>query len=205
MSSSGKPQWSKKITDELVRIDPLAPLSHLLVGYTAFFQGRFDESVAPLRRSLDLGPDVQVSLWCAVRLFAAAGLPHEAHAAAQHLQAQHAGTPFAESAGIFTAAVDGCGKDVGEPTDDLRVWATRDAEWGQYLADAYALAGRDRDALDWLQTSVKAGFLNDTYLAEHDPFVSGLRDSQEFAALLEEVARARRVFEAELDAVGVAF
>jgi TolB-like protein len=185
MLSTGQPDRSRLIIDELVRIDPLAPLSHLLVGYTAFFQGRFDDSVAPLRRSLDLGPDVQVSLWCAVRLFAAAGLPHEAHAAAQHLQAQHAGTPFAESAGIFAAAVNGHTDDIGEPSEKLRAWAVRDAEWGQYLADAYALAGRDRDALDWLHTSVNAGFLNDTYLAEHDPFVSGLRDSQEFTALLE--------------------
>jgi TolB-like protein/Tfp pilus assembly protein PilF len=205
MLSTGQPDRSRLIIDELVRIDPLAPLSHLLVGYTAFFQGRFDDSVAPLRRSLDLGPDVQVSLWCAVRLFAAAGLPHEAHAAAQHLQAQHAGTPFAESAGIFAAAVNGHTDDIGEPSEKLRAWAVRDAEWGQYLADAYALAGRDRDALDWLHTSVNAGFLNDTYLAEHDPFVSGLRDSQELTALLEKVARARRVFEAELDAAGVAF
>jgi serine/threonine-protein kinase len=64
MLSTGQPERSRAIIDELVRVDPLAPLSHLLVAYVAFFQGRFGDSVKPMRRSLELGPHVPVSLWC---------------------------------------------------------------------------------------------------------------------------------------------
>jgi TolB-like protein/cytochrome c-type biogenesis protein CcmH/NrfG len=202
MLATGQPERSRVITDELVRVDPMAPLSHLLVGYTAFFQGRFDAMLAPYRRGLELGPDIPVNLWCAIRVFAAAGFKNESVAASDRLQELHAETPFAESARLFAAALEGRVEAVVDPSEELRAWAARDGEWGQYLVDAYALAGMDDRALDWLETAVDAGFLNHSFLNEHDPFIENVRGSPRFEKLMERVKRELTEFEMKLEAVG---
>jgi septum formation inhibitor-activating ATPase MinD len=50
-----------------------------------------------------------------------------------------------------------------------------------------------------LEICVRGGFLNYEFLAQHDPFVVPLRDSDRFIGLLDRAAREREVFEAQLD------
>jgi len=200
MLATGQPERSSRISDEAVRIDPMGPINHLLVGYTAFFQGRFEDMIAPLRRGLELGTDIPVSLWCAVRLYAAAGLTDEALAASARLQDLHYDTPFAESVRIFIAAFEGRDEDVCEPSEGLRAWAARDCEWGQFLVDVYALAGLEDKAIEWLEICTKVGFMNTPFLREHDPFLDSIRGSARFEEIMHRVQREKAEFEAKLDA-----
>ena len=43
-----------------------------------------------------------------------------------------------------------------------------------------ALAGMDDKALDWLEISANAGFMNTSFLREHDPFLGRVRGSPRF-------------------------
>ncbi len=188
LMSTGQLDISRKIVEELARIDPLEPLGHLLVGYNAFFRGDFQEALPHLERSLEVDAEVTVSLWCAVRLYAAADQLAEAHKHLKRLQALVPDSPFTESARLFLAAIDGDQGVLSQPlSENLRQWAARDGEWGQILVDTYALAGMKDEALHWLETCSKAGFVNHPFLAHHDPFLSQVRNDPKFSKKLEEL------------------
>jgi len=56
-----------------------------------------------------------------------------------------------------------------------------------FTADAFALIGRHDDAVHWVRAAVDHGFINHPFLAEHDPFLTEVRDEPGFLQLLEEV------------------
>jgi hypothetical protein len=134
-------------------------------------------------------------------LYAAAGLDAESLAASARLQDLHYDTPFAESARIFVAALEGRNEDVFEPSEGLRAWAARDCEWGQFLVDAYAVARLEDKALEWLEICTGAGFMNTPFLREHDPFLESIRGSARFEEIMERVEREKAEFETRLNEV----
>jgi len=64
------------------------------------------------------------------------------------------------------------------------------------LAQGYALAGMPDHALGWLTIAVDRGFINYPFLAEHDPFFSGLRGDPRFQQIAEAVRGRWERFEA---------
>lgn len=196
--STGQMDAAEKLINTLRGIDPLAPLSALLVSYLAYFQGRFGEAAALQEESLRLGPEVLVSLWCAVRTFMAADHPHRAVACAKALRDKGPQTPFSEAADLFVMGMDAGTQPMPEANRTLRTWATRDGEWAQYLSDAYAFGGDQERALEWLDLAREAGFLNHRYLAHHDPFLRPLAGSPEWVAALDRVRESHREFELTL-------
>jgi len=197
--STGQLDVAKALIHRFHELDPLAPLSSLLVGYLAFFQGRFSESARSLEESLRLGPHVLVSLWCGVRTYIAAGEPDRAAACAQTLRDREPESPFTEAAGLLLGGLDGKKESMPEPSPALRTWASRDGEWAQYLSDAYAFGGDEEKALEWLEVARKAGFYNHVYLTTHDPFVADLRETPGWAAVLDRVRTSHRDFEESLE------
>jgi hypothetical protein len=55
------------------------------------------------------------------------------------------------------------------------------------VADAFGLLGRRDEALDWLRTAIRLGFVNHPSLTEHAPFLEPLREEREFRELMEPV------------------
>jgi TolB-like protein/tetratricopeptide (TPR) repeat protein len=201
--STGQAAFAGEILRRLREMDPLTPLSSLLVGYHAFFEGRFDDSASMTEDTLRLGPDVLVGHWQAVRAFMAAGNHARARESAEYLATHAPDSPFAEAAGLLYNARSG-DRGMPPPSAALSAWACRDGEWAQYLSDAYAAGGDAGKALEWLEAALAAGFFNYAYLKLHDPFISEYRARPEWEAVLERVDRRRRLFEARLEPVAAA-
>ncbi len=202
--STGQMEVSGSLLPELHRVDPLAPLSSLLVSYLAFFQGRFKEAASLQEDSLRLGPEVQVSLWQAVRTFIAAGESDRAFECAESLRERDPGSPFTEASGLLVMGLNDKMKKMPNTSPALRTWAARDGEWAQYLSDAFAFGGDGEKAFEWLDLARKAGFFNHMYLAQHDPFIAHLRDNPEWTRLLDRVRKSHRNFEDTLQPVPLA-
>jgi hypothetical protein len=64
-----------------------------------------------------------------------------------------------------------------------------------FLAGGYALIGRRDDALRWLKEAVRLGFINYPFFTRA-PFLESLRGDAEFQALMQQVERRWRAFEA---------
>ena len=55
------------------------------------------------------------------------------------------------------------------------------------IADAYALIGRNDDAVRWTRIAVGRGFINYPSLSRHDPFLETVRSDPHFQELMAEV------------------
>jgi hypothetical protein len=80
-------------------------------------------------------------------------------------------------------------------TPDLLTWAGRDHCWSQIVSQAYALARRPVDALDWLEHAVDAGFINYPFLTR-DRLLDSIRGEKRFERLAERVKREWETFDA---------
>jgi TolB-like protein len=196
--STGQVDLAGDLVRELHRVDPLAPLSPLLVGFHHLFEGRFAQAADFLDRAVELGPEVIVVRCLAVRVFIAAGKHDRAVESARFLRDRVPGSAFSESADLFVRGLTAKGGDVPRPSPTLQTYVERDCEMAQYLSDAYAFAGDPKKALSTLEMAFRTGFMNDAYLTRHDPFISSVRDSPEWKALLIRMLQGRREFEAAL-------
>lgn len=195
--STGQMQVAGDVLRELHRVDPLAPLSVLLVGYHHFFEGRFEDAADFQERSLRFGPEVTVSRLVAVRTFIAAGKQSSAEDSASYLRSHDPSSPFAEAADLLLGGLREKMEDVPDPSATLPAWA-RDAEFAQYLSDAYAFRGDGKKALEWLEIALRAGFMNHAYLSRHDPFIASFRDSPGWRDVLQRVKEQQQEFESRL-------
>jgi tetratricopeptide (TPR) repeat protein len=202
---TGQPELGEKLGQEIYRVDPLSPLSPVVVGYCEFFRGRFDEAARYQEESLRLGPDIPVSLWCAVRTFLAAGSPDRAVECAQRLREKDPESPFSESSGLLLSGLDGKSDSMPAASPGLRSWAARDGEWGQYVSDAYAFGGDQEKALEWLELARQGGFYNHIYLTRHDPFVREFAKTAEWKEVMARIVESHRAFEERLVPIEVPF
>jgi TolB-like protein len=195
--STGQMDDAGRVLRELHRVDPVDPLSVLLIGYHHFFEGRFEDAAGIQERSLILGPEVIISRWAAVRTFIAAGKQGSAEDSAGFLRNHDPSSPIAEAATLLLGGLREKMEDVPEPGAALGTWA-KDAEFAQYLSDAYAFRGDGEKALEWLEVALRSGFMNHAYLSQHDPFIASFRDSPSWRDVLRKVKEQQQEFESKL-------
>ncbi len=196
--STGQMDVAGELVRELHRVDPLEPLSAVLVGYHHFFEGRFQDAADFYERSIQLGPEVIVNLWSAVRTFISAGRQVRAEECESHLQNRDSSSALAESAKLFLRGLTEKVEEMPAANATLATFAQRDCEFAQYLSDAYAFAGDGKKALKWLEIALRTGFMNYAYLSRHDPFIASFRDSPEWRVVLRRVQEEQQEFESRL-------
>ena len=193
---SGKGFAARPFLERLLAVDPLPPQHQLLRGYIEALDGRFEESVAPLRKANEMDP-----LSLPIRLHYAMGLlwsgrREEADGVIDRLAQDAPRTIFASATSFVRYAITG---DVGRArvlvTPELAAAARQHPLHPLLLAEGYALL-RDRDqALQWLDTAVRCGFINYPFLANFDPLLANLRGDQRFVSRMEHVKHRWDAFE----------
>ena len=63
------------------------------------------------------------------------------------------------------------------------------------LVEGYSLLGDTDEALTWMDTAVRCGFINYPFLSQSDPLLAGLRGDSRFSARMEGVKRQWEAFE----------
>jgi serine/threonine protein kinase/tetratricopeptide (TPR) repeat protein len=72
-------------------------------------------------------------------------------------------------------------------TPDFLKTCRRDEMWSYNVADAFALLGEKKEALDWLENAVNRGFINYPFINQHDWFLDNIRGEERFKKLMERV------------------
>jgi TolB-like protein len=197
--STGQTQFASTLINELVRIEPLEPLSHCLAGYTAFFDGRHHFIPDAISQGLEIGDPNPMVLWCSIRCLAAVGEIEKALALVDKIQKENGGSFIAKACSLFGSALRGNVDTTDiEENPGILEWARGDAEWAQFFSDAFALGGRYDLAISWLELANAKGFINYPFLAYYNPFLLDLRTQERFKSLMRKIEIEWREFEGEL-------
>ena len=176
----------RTLVDRAVQIDPLTPITWLVVSTYHWVNGHTDDIAAAALRAVEMAPAASMLHVVGGWQVAAAGRRDDAVAILERVARTAAGTPVAAGVRFLAAALTGSSAGALPAPDRMR--ATLRNEFAAcFMADAYALVGRTDDAIEWLRASIRYGLINYPFLTEHDPFLVPLRSDPRFQALMDEV------------------
>ena len=185
---SGQVSRARPLIASLVSIDPLTPLTRCLPGWADLLAGDAAAAVGPYRQMFEMDEQNPVARLFYVFVLASNGDSRAAEVAAAQ---QYPHTVPGEITRLYECALTGKEVD-GVISVETEALACRSEMFARFIAQGYALAGAEGEALRWLRTSIDRGFANYPYLAEHDPLLAELRRSGACTPIL---AEARRRFE----------
>jgi TolB-like protein/tetratricopeptide (TPR) repeat protein len=174
------------LVDRAVQIDPLTPITWGVVSTYHWVNGRGDEAAAAAHRAASMASAPSMLDVIAGWQIASSGRHRQAIEILDRVARSAAGTPVAAGVWFLASALRGSGADA-LPDPDLMRATLRNEFVACFMADAYALAGRTDDALEWLGAAVRYGLINYPFLTEHDPFLAPLRDDPRFKMLTADV------------------
>jgi tetratricopeptide (TPR) repeat protein len=199
LGEAGRVAQSRQLAEAAVAADPLNQFAGFARGGAEFFDGRFDEAAKWFKRYLDeVAPGSPLLLWWLAQALAYGGR----HAEARDLFTQVAGMEagvLSDLSALHCLAADG---DCDGLRDALRAntvvqEAAKTDEWfPNVIAACLARVGDHDSAIDWLEQAVNWGFCNGRFLGEVSPFLTPLRGTPRFEALMQVVREKEQAFEA---------
>jgi hypothetical protein len=149
------------------------------------YRGRWADAVAALGAlRAELGEKAPAFVFIEAWTHGASGVSRENVVRLMGTRGDVEGDGFAAMARMLKAVHAGSPDDVlAVPHEALSI-AWEDAQYAAWVADIYAGIGARDHAMRWLERAVDLGFLLPTFMAEHDPYLAGLRDDPDFRALV---------------------
>ena len=186
-SSGLRHHW--KYVELVTRIDPLNPITPLVVSSYRWFNGPAEEAAAPARRAIELLPPEVSSMLhvIAASHIAEAGFRGEAIDILRRTATRLENPAERELANFHCHALQG-------DRDGAIRYATSTLEEGisnefsaRIVADGFALLNLREQAIHWLRRAVDLGYLHWPNLAKGAVFLESLRGTPEFQQLLDEM------------------
>jgi eukaryotic-like serine/threonine-protein kinase len=176
----------QEVLTRLVEMDPLTASNHCLLGLSYSFAGDPVAALPSHRRAVELDPRSTICRVCAAVAMVASGREDEAAAQFEWLERQPADDHLAAIGARFRRGLAGDRAAVLAPLGEAeRAVAESDEYWAYLMAAAYASAGEGDRALDWLEHTVEVrGWVDYVYFTRHDRFLTRLRPSPRFQALM---------------------
>ena len=173
-----------RIVDRLVSIDPLSPITFLCESSYNWVNGNWAETAAAGRRAIELAQQASMLHTFAGWQIATAGFREEAVPILGRAAEASAATPLGPWAAFLSHALAGNREAALQHAAALE-HAVSNEFAARMVAEAYALLGREDDALRWMGTAIRLGFVSYPAFSEHAPFLAGLRDRAAFRELLD--------------------
>ena len=199
LGEAGRVAESRQLAQELVAADPLNQFAGFARGGAEFWDGRFDEAAMWFRKYLDeVAPGSPLLLWWLGQALAYGGRDVEARDLFNQVAGMEAGV-LSDLSALHCLAADG---DCDGLRDALRAntvvqEAAKTDEWfPNFIAACLARVGDHDSAIDWLEQAVNWGFCNGRFLGEVSPFLTPLRGTPRFEALMQVVREKEQAFEA---------
>jgi eukaryotic-like serine/threonine-protein kinase len=173
---------------ELVAIDPLTPVTWILVSFENTYNGRLQEGLLGARRIIELAPTVSLLHVIAAVAIAMSGQRGEAIELLEMVANRLAGTIHGSWALFIKYALDGdASRCCAQMTPLLEQGASFQDHVARTIAEAYSLIGRNDEALKWIRIAMNRGFTNYPFLAKYDPLLANVRSDPRFPELMREV------------------
>ncbi len=196
----GKPSAAEDLAKRLIAIDPLSPLTGLIIGWHEWLSGRTDEALSTFERVLELEPDfvfahvqgtAYVLMWQDRR--------EEARDVLTPIARRDPRDFFADWAILLQCALAGDSAGAERAlSENSRAYFWYDPEAPWFMASAYALAGAKEEALRWLERAVDRGWINYPLFSHQDPLLESIRGEERFQNLMHKVEAAWNAFEVPL-------
>lgn len=186
----GKDATVVKLTEELIRLDPVNPTGHLFQALGAFFRGEFALAADRMPSIVRMAGDSPLFLFWHALALAFAGRHSESLDALGTLPLDAATDTWIRLEQLLRATLqEQAGAFDRLLSEDFLLAVKRDGQNSWHVGGFQARLGRRDAALDWLENAVDRTFVP-VALFERDPFLASVRDDPRFGRIL---ARARRI------------
>lgn len=193
---AGRTSVARPLVNRLLEMDPLTAINYGVRGFLEYSEGHFNEALEWYRKAYELSPESP-----ALRLYygwnlAANKRTEEALLVLDSLTKDIPQTVLVHLGRFLQYALrDEKDHALAAVTPELIAAGSAVDYIARILAEFYALINAKTEALDWLETDVRLGFINYPYLAKHSPFLISLRSEKRFAQIMEQVKHSWERFE----------
>ncbi|MFC2166148.1 protein kinase [Acidobacteriota bacterium] len=193
---AGRSDLAKPYMKKLMEVDPMTPINYLSPGYFHLMRGELDLSIAAIRKSVTLFPEVRFMKLHLSRVLSFNGQLEEAFKFVDQLIIEDSQDLIAIMSLLFKYVHQGNkAKALQILTDDLKKMYWTDSEGRWWMAEDYSLLDEKEEALKWLEHAVNRGFINYPWLAEKDRFLENIRSEPRFKKIMERVKQEWANFE----------
>ena len=169
------------------QLDPLSPITPLLVSSYRWINGPHDEAAPAARRAVEMAPQASLLHVIAAWQIAEAGHRQEAVEILGRIGDQIVDHTGGDHARFLMAALEG-DRDGARVHMTPTVQANLNNEFScRIVADAYSLLGLREEALGWLRRAIDFGFIHYPCLSRDAEFLESLRAEPEFQAMMAEI------------------
>jgi thioredoxin-like negative regulator of GroEL len=178
---------------QLLALDPLAPLALLADSIKSWFSGGLVESMPAVRRAMDSDPENLLMRWTLAYALTAIGRFDEAQREVDWMRATMPSVPYGLQAEalLFAARADAARADVTRARSlveglDLTPF---DSHLTFHFAEVFALLGEHDRAMEVMALGIRKGFFPVAFIRKHCGFIDVLRKDPRFEALAQEAER----------------
>ncbi len=192
--SAGQYESELEVGAQLLAVDPLGPLTHLVLGSANWFVGRAEDGTASLQRALELDPTNLLVHWALGYHYL---LIQDLEGARRHrawLDENGRDVPYTRQMNSLMLGLDGRAEDALRELDGIDI-SFLDGHHSFHVAESYAMAGSADRALDLLESAVRLGFYPYHYFEKYCPFLEPLRDNPRFAVIVSSALERKALFE----------
>ena len=191
---SGHLDAARSYYERLAAVDPMA--RGVNTRWCDYYSGKFDAATDGYRVEWEMDPGSPYTRWAYGMCLAWAGRIEEGCEILGRIVEDSPATSQAQFAQFLVPALQ---KDqnraLAAMTPELEALAERDIQYSWMIGAGYAMLGMVEEALTWLKQAMSRGFINYPFLAEHEPFLAGIRSEPAFQELMQEVKRRWEAFE----------
>ena len=193
---AGRVPMARALMDRLQQVDPLTSMNLAMYGIVAMCDGDYVEAMRWTQRSVEVDPANPTHRMLHAQTLAANGKQQEAIGILHGVASDAPSMAWARLAAALAFALEGNREEVLKVlTSDLRDAARWDDIFSWWMADSFALVGETEAALDAVERMIALGIINYPFLAEHEPFLSGIRSETRFGELMDQARRQWNAFE----------
>ena len=186
---AGRMPLARAMMERLQEVDPLTSINLSMYGIVEMFDGNYADALRWTQRSADVDPTNPTSRMLHAQALAANGRVADAIGILRTVARETQAMAWAKLASVMAHALAGERDEaLVAITPDLLDASRWDDIFSWWLADCYALVGEREAALDSVERMIEMGMVNYPFLAQYEPFLSGIRGEPRFATLM---ARAR--------------
>ena len=184
----GKIPAAARISERLLKVDPLDYPPNYARGAVYFYDGQYDKALKAWEKLYTMYPESAYSKWSYALILTYNKQYEEAFSIIDQSAKTDPDNVLTKLGILLKYGVQGeKEKAVQEMTPDFKKTCRRTYTFAHHLAGVFALLDEKEEALNWLESAVNRGFINYPLLARHDPLLENIRGEARFRKLMERV------------------